>query len=72
MTGTEVKWSTPDDPEIWGFECPTCKAMNGVWLTPDLADLKLDLCVCGNELYVICDNRIMCAKCGEQKHWMWD
>lgn len=54
------------------LECPECATHHGVWMHPAMAQRPLWQCACGNEFFVIHDDRIMCSRCGASQHGMWD
>lgn len=78
MTGEAVcmacrhEWIAVAPQGTWDLECPECGTNHGVWRNPALAEKPVWKCKCDNEFFVIHTDRIMCARCGEPQHGMWD
>lgn len=47
-----------------GLECPECHALKGVIRGMAIAEGEIFICDCGNDLYFIYRNGMLCANCG--------
>lgn len=66
------EWETSAPVGTVRLECPSCGLDKGAWTGGCETGADLWTCDCGNDLYVIHGDRIMCARCGLAQHGMFD
>ena len=64
--GCGHKWAAVTQVGTYsGLECPECRAMKGVMLGLCEPRGSIFVCNCGNDLFSIHPNGMLCANCGE-------